>query len=63
MTSGSQNISPEVNFRKSKIIIERRLLKIKKHYGSQLLYIKKNYIFYFILYFKTHIKNYKTYKF
>jgi len=28
----SQNISPEVNFRKSKYITRSRLLEVKKHY-------------------------------
>jgi len=40
MTSGSQNISPEVDFRKSKIITGSRLSEVKNHHrkstsGSQ----------------------------
>jgi len=62
MTSGSQKSSPEVDFRKSKIITGSRLPEVKKNYESRLPYIKKN-IFYFILFFKIRIQNYKTFKY
>ena len=71
---GRQNISLEVDFRKSKYITRSRLPKIKNHHrkstsGSQKTLwkstsvYKENYTFYFILFFKTRITNYKTYKF
>jgi len=93
MTSGSQNISPEVDFRKSKIITGNqklspevdfrksknitgsRLSEVKKHHRkstsesqktlrkSTSVYKKNIYIFYFILFFKICIQNYKIFKF
>jgi len=68
LTYESQNISPEVDFRNSKIITRSQIPEIKNHHRkstsesqktlrkSTSVY-KKNYIFYFILFFKTRIKN------